>query len=77
MHTNSDEVAKIVREKEQEAFNKCGATVDSQKIEHNIMNEIRICTTNGGYSGPYQIAAASLVCNVRINMAFPPVNGVR
>ena len=58
-------------------LNELGAKVDSQQIEHNIMNEIRICTTNGGYSGPYQIAAASLVCNVRINMAFPPVNGVR
>ena len=41
------------------------------------MNEVRITLTDGGYSGPYQIATAALICNVRINMAFPPVNGDR
>ena len=77
LYTNPDKVSKIVTEKEQEAFNEVGATVDLNKTEHDIMNEVRITLTDGGYSGPYQIATAALICNVRINMAFPPVNGDR
>ena len=49
-------------EKEQEAFNEVGATVDLNKTEHDIMNEVRITLTDGGYSGPYQIATAALIC---------------
>ena len=53
-----DEVSKIVLEKEANGLEHLvGGDVLN---DHNIMQEIRFCSTIGGYSGPYQFSAASL-----------------
>ena len=53
-----DEVSKIVLEKEANGLEHLvGGDVLN---DHNMMQEIRFCSTIGGYSGPYQFSAASL-----------------
>ena len=76
-----NEVAKIVQDKESNALNEIGADITTttstnlKSSDHNINYEIGMCLGNGSYAGPYQFAAASLVCKARVNMVYPPVNG--
>ena len=53
------EVSKIVLEKEAIAIGNV-AGVEINLNDHNMMEEIRLCATEGAFSGPYQFAAAAL-----------------
>ena len=53
-----NEVAKLVLEKEDNAGN--GAGIELNLTDHNIMEEIKMCSKNYAFAGPFQIAAMSL-----------------
>ena len=54
-----NEVAKIVLEKEAQGM-KNGAGVEMNLNDHDINEEIKRCSQNGGYSGPFQFASAAI-----------------
>ena len=72
MITDKVDTCKIVKDKEALAL---AETEVAELNDHDYMNEIRICAQDKAWAGPYQIAAASLYANSRINIWYPPIDG--
>ena len=72
MITDKIAVDKIIKDKETMALKEIEST---GLLDHNYMNEIRICAQDEAWAGPYQIAAASIYLDTKINILYPPVDG--
>ena len=72
MITDKYDTTKIVKDKEKLALTEIQL---EELSDHDYMNEIRICAEDGAWAGPYQIAAASIYLNTRINIVYPPIDG--
>ena len=62
MITKKNAVSKIVKDKEAMALKEIEST---GLLDHNYMNEIRICAQDMAWAGPYQIAAASIYLDTK------------